>query len=147
MQDGNSTQTSAIVPVYVSLPSDSDKEILIYALLDSQSNSSFILEEAVNTLHMNTEQVKLKLSTTSSKGTIVPCRKLKMESKTNKMIIMKCLYLSQDRLNLPNNKSYVVQHLMCLKKKLRKDHKFCTGCMNYMKEIITCGDAEREKKN
>jgi len=36
VQDTNSTQTSAIVPVYVSTPSDPDKEVLVYALLDSQ---------------------------------------------------------------------------------------------------------------
>lgn len=77
VQDGNSTQTSAIVPVYVSTPSDSSKEVLVYALLDSQSDSSFILEEVADVLDTNTEQVKLKLSTMSSRGTIVPCKRLK----------------------------------------------------------------------
>ncbi|XP_058269504.1 uncharacterized protein LOC131367889 [Hemibagrus wyckioides] len=75
VQDGNSTQTSAIVPVYVSTPTS--REILVYALLDSQSDTSFILEEVADALDMETEQVKLKLSTMSSKGTIVPCKKLK----------------------------------------------------------------------
>ena len=31
VQDGNSTQTSAIVPVYVSTPSDPSREVLVYA--------------------------------------------------------------------------------------------------------------------
>lgn len=39
VQDSNNTQRSAIVPVYVSTPSDPDKEVLVYALLDSQSDS------------------------------------------------------------------------------------------------------------
>ncbi|KAG1940147.1 hypothetical protein F2P79_016875 [Pimephales promelas] len=76
VQDTNSTQTSAIVPVYVSTPSDPDKEVLVYALLDSQSDSSFILDEVAGVLDTNTEQVKLKLSTMSSKGTIIHCKRL-----------------------------------------------------------------------
>ncbi|XP_062421503.1 uncharacterized protein LOC134132867 [Pungitius pungitius] len=77
VQDGNSTQTSAIVPVYVSTLKDSNKEVLVYALLDSQSDSSFILEEVANVLDTDMEPVNLKLSTMSSKGTIVPCKRLK----------------------------------------------------------------------
>lgn len=77
VQEGNSNQTSAIIPVYVSTPSDSSKEVLVYALLDSQSDSSFILEEVAEVLDTETEQVKLKLSTMSSKKTIVPCKRLK----------------------------------------------------------------------
>ncbi len=76
VQDTNSTQTSAIVPVYVSTPSDPDNEVLVYALLDSQSDSSFILNEVADVLDTNTEQVKLKLSTMSSKGTIIHCKRL-----------------------------------------------------------------------
>lgn len=65
VQDTNSTQTSAIVPVYVSTPSDPDKEVLVYALLDTQSDSSFILDEVADVL-----------DTVSSKGTIVHCKTL-----------------------------------------------------------------------
>ena len=61
----------------MSTSSDASKEVLVYALLDSQSDSSFILEEVADVLDTNTEQVKLKLSTMSSKGTIVPCKRLK----------------------------------------------------------------------
>ncbi|XP_073671819.1 uncharacterized protein [Paramisgurnus dabryanus] len=74
LKDGGSIQTSAIVPVMVS--SNSGKEVLVYALLDSQSDSSFILEHVADTLKINTESVKLKLSTMSSRETIVPCKRL-----------------------------------------------------------------------
>ncbi|XP_054607429.2 uncharacterized protein [Nothobranchius furzeri] len=77
VHDGNSAQTSAIVPVYASMPGNSNKEVLVYALLDSQSDSSFILEEVVDALDVNAEPVKLKLSTMSSKETIVPCKRIK----------------------------------------------------------------------
>lgn len=49
---------------------------IVFALLDSQSDSSFILEEVADSLDANTEQVKLKLSTTSSMKTIVHCKRL-----------------------------------------------------------------------
>lgn len=75
MQHDYSVQTSAIVPVYVS--SDSDKEVLVYALLDSQSDSSFILEEVADALELDMEPVKLKLSTMSSRGTTISCKRLK----------------------------------------------------------------------
>ncbi|XP_038152621.1 uncharacterized protein LOC119790925 [Cyprinodon tularosa] len=74
--ESRNTQTSAIVPVYVSTQNEPSKEILTYALLDTQSDSSFILNEVANNLDTVKTQVKLKLSTMSSKKTIVPCTKL-----------------------------------------------------------------------
>lgn len=47
------------------------------SLLDSQSDSSFILEEVADILDVNAEPVKLKQSTMWSKETIVPCKRLK----------------------------------------------------------------------
>lgn len=74
--ESNNTQTSAIVPVYVSTLSDPSKEVLVYALLDTQSDSSFILNEIADNLDITKQQVKLKLSTMSSKTTTVPCKRL-----------------------------------------------------------------------
>ncbi|XP_032425349.1 uncharacterized protein LOC116724101 isoform X1 [Xiphophorus hellerii] len=74
--ENRNTQTSAIVPVYVSTQNEPSKEILTYALLDTQSDSSFILNEVANNLNTAKTQVKLKLSTMSSKKTTVPCTKL-----------------------------------------------------------------------
>ncbi|XP_028298181.1 uncharacterized protein LOC114460481 isoform X2 [Gouania willdenowi] len=74
--ESNNTQTSAIVPVYVSTNSEPSKEVLVYALLDTQSDSSFILNEVADNLDTKKTQVKLKLSTMSSKKTTVPCTKL-----------------------------------------------------------------------
>ncbi|XP_020556659.2 uncharacterized protein LOC110014220 [Oryzias latipes] len=76
VNEKSSTQTSTIVPVYVSTQSDPTKEVLTYALLDSQSDSSFILDEVVAGLDVNSERVKLKLSTMSSRATIVPCERI-----------------------------------------------------------------------
>ncbi|XP_039859773.1 uncharacterized protein LOC120716337 isoform X2 [Simochromis diagramma] len=75
--ESKNTQTSAIVPVYISTQNEPSKEVLIYALLDTQSDSSFILNEVANNLDTTKTQVKLNLSTMSSKKTTVPCTKLK----------------------------------------------------------------------
>lgn len=74
--ESKNTQTSAIVPVYVSTQNEPSKEVLIYALLDTQSDSSFILNEVANNLDTTKTQIKLNLSTMSSKKTTVPCTKL-----------------------------------------------------------------------
>ncbi|XP_034088632.1 uncharacterized protein LOC117557059 [Gymnodraco acuticeps] len=68
--------TSTIVPVWVSATSEPHREILVYALLDTQSDTSFILEETAKALHTKNETVQLKLSTMASRNTVVSCRKL-----------------------------------------------------------------------
>jgi len=60
--ESKNTQTSAIVPVYVSTQNEPSKELLTYALLDTQSDLSFILNEVANNLDTTKTQVKLKLS-------------------------------------------------------------------------------------
>ncbi|KAJ8351224.1 hypothetical protein SKAU_G00227000 [Synaphobranchus kaupii] len=55
--------TSAILPVWLSSATQPAQEVLVYALLDSQSDSTFILSEVAEALEAKKEQVKLKLST------------------------------------------------------------------------------------
>ncbi|CAI5642237.1 unnamed protein product [Oreochromis niloticus] len=65
------SSTSSIVPVFVSVASEPEKEILTYALLDTQSDSSFILEDLALELNVDTQPVQLKLSTMTSVDTVV----------------------------------------------------------------------------
>lgn len=51
-------------------------EVLVYALLDTQSDTTFILEEIAQALDTKKESVQLKLSTMVSKSTIVPSQKV-----------------------------------------------------------------------
>ncbi|XP_030611515.1 uncharacterized protein LOC115798709 isoform X1 [Archocentrus centrarchus] len=74
--DNTSTQTSTIIPVWVSAVKEPNKETLVYALLDTQSDTTFILEETARSLKAKGEQVKLKLSTMASKTTVVSCQRL-----------------------------------------------------------------------
>lgn len=63
--------TSMIVPVWISASSAPDSEILVYALLDTQSSHTFIDKEVCEKLKTPTEPVKLKLSTMIAKDSIV----------------------------------------------------------------------------
>lgn len=75
LQVRSSTHTSSIVPVYVSMTMEQDKEVLVYALLDSQSDTTFVLQNAAKT-SARKEPVKLKMSTIASKTEVVNSQKV-----------------------------------------------------------------------
>lgn len=62
--------------MWVSAESEPEHEVLVYALLDTQSDTTFIMEETARALHTTSEPVQLKLTTMSSRNTVVPCHKL-----------------------------------------------------------------------
>ncbi|XP_077360981.1 uncharacterized protein LOC144006149 [Festucalex cinctus] len=76
IQEKGSIRTSAIVPVYVSSTNEPDKEVLLYALLDNQSDTTFILEDAAETLCAKKMPVKLEVSTMTSKTKLVKSQKV-----------------------------------------------------------------------
>lgn len=76
VQNVTDTHTSTIIPVWVSATSEPDREVLVYALLDTQSDTTFILKETSKALHTKNEPVQLKLFTMASRNTVVSCRKL-----------------------------------------------------------------------
>ncbi|KAE8291618.1 hypothetical protein D5F01_LYC08974 [Larimichthys crocea] len=76
MHNGNSTYASTIVPVWLSTTSNPEAEVLVYALLDSQSDSTFILRERAEALDTQMQPVQLKLSTLASKQTVIPSHKV-----------------------------------------------------------------------
>ena len=63
-------KSSMMLPVMVKKEGSSE-EILIYALLDNQTDSSFISETIANTLGLEGKKIKLSLSTMSSKNKII----------------------------------------------------------------------------
>lgn len=75
IQSDNSDLTSTIIPVWLSTASNPEQEILVYTLLDSQSDT-FILQEKADVLDREKKNVQLKLSTLFSKGTVIPSQKL-----------------------------------------------------------------------
>lgn len=76
MQDIKDTHTSTIIPVWVSAAHDPEHEVLVYALLNTQSDTMFIFKETAEAVNANSEPVQLKLSTMASRHTRVFCQKL-----------------------------------------------------------------------
>ncbi|XP_063448067.1 uncharacterized protein LOC134727615 [Mytilus trossulus] len=72
-----SCKSSMIVPVYVSHSDDPDNERLVYALLDTQSDTTFVLDETRRALGLRGTDVKLSLSTMHAENHIVDSRKIK----------------------------------------------------------------------
>jgi hypothetical protein len=57
-----SHNTSMIVPVWLSTQEDPSHEILVFALLDTQSDTTFVLDETAAALHVNGQSLRLSLS-------------------------------------------------------------------------------------
>ena len=69
-----SSATSSIVPVLVSSVLEPHREVLTYAILDTQSDSTFVLEDVLDKLNVDAQPVKLKLSTMTAIDTIISSR-------------------------------------------------------------------------
>ena len=77
MNHGSCNMSAMILPVYVSHENDPSSERLVYALLDSQSDTSFILEKTCDSLGVTGVDVKLSLSTMFAENKMVESQKIK----------------------------------------------------------------------
>ena len=68
--------TTMTIPVYISSPEDPSREILTYALIDSQSDQSYILQEVCDSLFISRVRKKLKVSTITSRGQVQWCDRI-----------------------------------------------------------------------
>ncbi|KAI3351066.1 hypothetical protein L3Q82_005633 [Scortum barcoo] len=66
-----SSYTSMVLPVWVSSKNNPTTEKLVYALLDTQSDTTFIDQEVSDSLNASKYPVKLKLTTMSRKDTVI----------------------------------------------------------------------------
>ena len=73
---GNSG-TTTVVPVWLSSSSNPHVEKLVYALLDTQSDSTFVDDRVCEELSVPTEPVKLKLTTMLGKDVNIACKRVK----------------------------------------------------------------------
>ena len=62
-----------IVPVYVSTDGRPENEVMVYALIDSQSDTSFIDESIPNSWEEDFKTVKLEISTVTTQKKIIDC--------------------------------------------------------------------------
>ena len=70
-----SSNTTNVIPVWISTKENPQVEKLVYALLDTQSDSSFIEENLCSQLAAATEPCKLKVTTLLGKDVTVECQK------------------------------------------------------------------------
>ena len=70
-----SSNTTNVIPVWISTKENPQVEKLVYALLDTQSDSSFIEENLCSQLAAATEPCKLKVTTLLGKDVTVKCQK------------------------------------------------------------------------
>ena len=67
--------TSMAVPVFLSYEENPDHEILIYALLDTMSDSTFVLNTVAEDLQTSSESAILRLTTMTDSSVTVSCQK------------------------------------------------------------------------
>ena len=73
---GKSDKSSMVVPVFVSHIDNPESEKLVYALLDTQSDTTFILESTCGDLGLSGTKVKLRLSTMHAENKVVDSSKI-----------------------------------------------------------------------
>lgn len=74
---GEGSKCSMIVPVYISHCDSPGTEVLIYALLDTQSDTTFVLQDTCTALGLSGVDVKLSLSTMYAENRVVDSQKVK----------------------------------------------------------------------
>ena len=118
---------SMILPVYISSAHNPNEELLVYALLDTQSDASFISEKTTHKLGLNGTNVTLSLSTLSDSASIIQSKKISdtviRGFKNSECIKLGALY---SRPSIPVNKSHIPtpckasewSHLKCIENEL-----------------------------
>ncbi|KAG1930139.1 hypothetical protein F2P79_022561 [Pimephales promelas] len=75
-REGHSVITSMIVPVWVSSVKNPSNEQLVYALLDTQSDTTFIDEGVSKVLQVDAHPIKLKLTTLMGDSMIINSKRI-----------------------------------------------------------------------
>ncbi|KAK7909491.1 hypothetical protein WMY93_014175 [Mugilogobius chulae] len=108
MSTQRTSATSSIVPVFVSSVQEPQREVLTYAILDTQSDSTFVLDDVLEKLNVNAQPVKLKLSTMTAIDTIISSKTIK-GLQVRGLYSESCIQLQQaySRDFIPVDKSYI----------------------------------------
>lgn len=73
--DTERSLTSMILPVFVSSVHHPEQEILVYALLDTMSDTTFIVDGVGDEVQAHSEAATLRLTTMTDTSTKIPCRR------------------------------------------------------------------------
>ena len=132
VSQGNAN-SGMIVPVYVSNIQSPDKEILTYALLDTQSDSTFVLDQIGDALETDKSCSTVKLSTLTSTDTLNCFKYNNLQVRglnRDVQIPLPCTYARDD---IPGNPSHIPSQRTALKwphlRQLR----------NQIPELLNCG--------
>ena len=69
--------SSMIIPVWISHTDNREEEKLVYALLDDQSDTTFISKETANQLQVNGPKTQLSLTTMHAENVVIASQKIK----------------------------------------------------------------------
>ncbi|XP_055068032.2 uncharacterized protein [Misgurnus anguillicaudatus] len=113
IQYDRNTHTSSILPVYVSSATNPEEETLVYALLDTQSDTTFILKDIADLLPVKQDPVRLNISTITSKTMVVSSNKLyglqvrglRSEERINLPVTYTREYIPANKSDIPTCKS------------------------------------------
>ena len=75
--DKFASKSTMIVPVYVSHDNNPDNEVLTYAILDTQSDTTFVTDNVLANLEVNGTPTSLMLSTMTSDNMLISCQRVK----------------------------------------------------------------------
>ena len=89
-----SRKTSMILPVYESHADNLNSERLVYAILDSQTDTTFILQNTCKSLGLMGTLMKLKLSTMHAENKVIDSTKVQG--------LMVCGFNSPQKIRLPS---------------------------------------------
>ncbi len=78
MNDGSHVRISSmIIPVWIHHSDNSETERLVYALLDDQSDTTFVTHETLDSLSVSGPETQLRLSTMHAENEVIPSNKVK----------------------------------------------------------------------
>ena len=124
---GAPRKSSMIVPIFISHCDNPEREELVYAMLDTQSDSSFVTENTARALGLKGKEVHLSLSTMTTNDRVIKCSRFNnLEIRgyeSNKRIVLPQAY---SRKSIPVNRQHIPSadmtkgwpHLEPLKSKL-----------------------------
>ena len=125
---GEGGSTSMIVPVWVSAVDQPNQEVLVYALLDTQSDTSFVLEDTAAALSAQKTPVQLKLSTMTSTECVIRCNAVRgiqvRGFSSHTYVPISCAYTKDyipvEKTHIPTSETAMAwQHLQCIASELQ----------------------------
>ncbi|KAJ8038907.1 hypothetical protein HOLleu_16467 [Holothuria leucospilota] len=100
--------SSLILPVYVSHKDNPSNEILIYALLDTQSDTTFVTDKVCETLGLDGVKTQLRLSTMTAQNQIIDSSRVNgLEVRGHNSSLKLPLPIAFTRYAIPVNASHI----------------------------------------